>query len=86
VKKGVSPEKKLRRNCLDCTLISRVSTRKLANSRTDNPSSQHSTSKRSEERDGTRHAADQALNVLIDRRGRVEVYIPACEQSQQTTR
>ncbi|HEX6479342.1 MAG TPA: hypothetical protein VF043_10890 [Ktedonobacteraceae bacterium] len=32
VKKGVSPEKKLRSNCLDGTLISRVSTRKLANS------------------------------------------------------
>ena len=41
MKKGVSPEKKLRRNRLDCTLISPVSTRKLANSRTDNPSSQH---------------------------------------------
>ena len=32
VKKGVPPEKKLRSNCLDGTLISRVSTRKLANS------------------------------------------------------
>jgi hypothetical protein len=41
VKKGVSPEKKLRRNGLDSPLISRVSTRKLANSRTDHPSSQH---------------------------------------------
>lgn len=28
----------------------------------------------------------KGLNVLIDRRGRVEVYIPACDQSQQTTR
>ena len=41
MKKGVSPEKKLRRNGLDSPLISRVSTRKLANSRTDHPSSQH---------------------------------------------
>ena len=32
VKKGVSSEKKLRSNCLDGTLMSRVSTRKLANS------------------------------------------------------
>jgi hypothetical protein len=55
-------------------------------SQTDVLSSQHSPSKRSEERDGTCHAADQALNVLIDRRGRVEVYIPACEQSHQTKR
>jgi ERCC4-type nuclease len=41
VKKSVSPEQKLKRNCLDATLISPVSTRKLANSRTDNPGSQH---------------------------------------------